>query len=245
MIADRINKHESLQEIDIMGYSVDTVKQFKKESEEVYDTNVTPANGLTPLIQSGSSNDVDYGLENSEKVHDPALHMDHIFLTFLQFLWCKLALTPNAAFFYVKAVIKLGFRNYFHCRGWLKPKDFDAAKTVAKLCLETAMAIHYRGKKIGEDGTEVAGFFFPDFPTVTNDSKVSIADLLQVDIDLEKKQMVSAKLDNRELTASEVTILLSYYHYGAFHGMSNTFAYTFLFTSEMSSWLTHQSLTYS
>ena len=44
-----------------------------------------------------------------------------------------------------------------------------------------------------------------------------MADLLQVDIDLEKKRMVSAKMDDRELNASEVAILIFFYTISAFH----------------------------
>jgi hypothetical protein len=102
-------------------------------------------------------------------------------------------------------------------RGYITPKPFDAEAVVSNLILESAIAIHYQGKKKDADGNIIGGFFFPDFPIVTQDGGYTVADLLQVDIDLEKKRMVSAKMDDRELNASEVAILIFFYTISAFH----------------------------
>ena len=52
------------------------------------------------------------------------------------------------------------------------------------------------------------GFFFADFPYVDNDCRFQIANLFAVDIDLDTKRFVKAKLDDELLTAKEAVILL-------------------------------------
>jgi hypothetical protein len=56
------------------------------------------------------------------------------------------------------------------CRmGWIEPKVVDYPTLVGKLCLESALAIHYHGKKKDAGGNEIAGFFVTDFPGVLQD----------------------------------------------------------------------------
>ena len=52
------------------------------------------------------------------------------------------------------------------------------------------------------------GFFFADFPYVDNDCRFKVANLFAVDIDLDTKRFVKAKLDDEILTAKEAVILL-------------------------------------
>ena len=53
-----------------------------------------------------------------------------------------------------------------------------------------------------------AGFFFADFPYVDNNCRFKIANLFAVDVDLDTKRFVKAKLDDEILTAKEAVILL-------------------------------------
>lgn len=52
------------------------------------------------------------------------------------------------------------------------------------------------------------GFFFADFPYVDNDCRFQIANLFAVDIDLDTKRFVKAKLADELLTVKEAVILL-------------------------------------
>lgn len=124
---------------------------------------------------------------------------------------------PNALWLWLSGSVILLIRHYLHKRGLIKPKPFDGEAVVSNLLLESAIAIHYQGMKRNEEGNLIAGFFFPDFPIVTQDGGFAVADLLQVDIDLKKKRMVCAKIDDKELSAREVVILIFFYTISAFH----------------------------
>jgi hypothetical protein len=86
----------------------------------------------------------------------------------------------------------------------MKVKPFDAAEIVGRLCLEGMIAIHYYAHS---PDTNIAGFFFLDFPIVKADRTFHVADLFVIEIDLNTKKMVKARLDNEDLTASQALTL--------------------------------------
>eukprot|EP00985_Skeletonema_marinoi_P008289 scaffold3712_cov145-Skeletonema_marinoi.AAC.11 len=79
----------------------------------------------------------------------------------------------------------------------------------AKLLLEQTQAIHYYARtKEGNELGNIAGFFFANFPSVDNECNFQVADLFAVDIDLDTKRFVKAKLDDINLNAKETMTLL-------------------------------------
>ena len=148
---------------------------------------------------------------------DGELDMDHQFITFGQYLFTQFLVGPNALWLWITGSVTLIIRDKLHRMGWIKPKPVDYPTLVGKLCLESAFAIHYNGKKKGADGQEIAGFVVTDFPGCLQDGTFKIWDILAVDIDLTTKRMVAARLDDKELTASEAAILLFYYTISAMH----------------------------
>ena len=96
--------------------------------------------------------------------------------------------------------------------------DCDYEAMCATLCLEQTQVIHYYART--EEGSSlgnVAGFFFANFPFVDNDCNYQVADLFAVDIDLDTKRFVKAKLDDINLNAKETLILLVFNTIGAQH----------------------------
>ena len=146
-----------------------------------------------------------------------ALDMDHHYLSFGQYMWAQLMVGPQALWLWITGSTVLIIRDKLFRRGWIEAKPLDAEALVSKLLLESAVAIHYQGKKTDADGNIIAGFFFADFPIVLQDGTFKVVDLLQVDVDLKKKRMVSAKMDDEELNAKEVAILIFFYTISAFH----------------------------
>merc|ERR1739844_117319 len=109
----------------------------------------------------------------------------------------------------MKGTTILRIRDYLVRKGLMKPAPCDYEALCATLLLEQTQAVHYYAKtKKGSKLGNVAGFFFPDFPYVDNDCNYRVADIFAVDIDLDTKRFVKAKLDNEDLTASETLILL-------------------------------------
>jgi hypothetical protein len=147
-----------------------------------------------------------------------SLNMDHIYISFSQFLWAYTFIGPNSYFLWLKGITFLQIRTFLHKRGIIKPKPFVIEELIATMCLEQTQAIHYyartkKGSKLGN----VAGFFFANFPYLDEDGEYQVADLLAVDIDLDTKRFLKAKFDDENLTASETLILLWYNTVAAQH----------------------------
>jgi hypothetical protein len=107
-------------------------------------------------------------------------------------------------YLWVRGIIILIRRQALVRLGLMKVKPFDAANIVGKLCLEGMQAIHYYAHS---PNTNIAGFLFPDFPIVKADGTWHVADLFVIEIDLNTQQMVKARLDNEDLTASQALTL--------------------------------------
>jgi len=101
----------------------------------------------------------------------------------------------------------------------LKYKECESIEhLVGTFCLELSQVINYFAKtKTDSEIGNVAGFFFPDFPYVDNDMNYKVADLFAVDIDLDTKKFVKAKLDDMDLTAMQAAILLYFNGISAQH----------------------------
>lgn len=134
------------------------------------------------------------------------LNMDHIYVSFADFLWAHTFIGPCSFYLWKKNTTWLRIRSFLVSKGLLKKKPVDLELLVGKLCLEQSQVIHYYGRT--KTTPEIAGFFFADFPYIDQTGKYVVADLFAVDIDLSTKKMVKAKLDDRKLNPSQTLILL-------------------------------------
>ena len=155
-------------------------------------------------------------INHDEKAQE--LDMDHVYISFPDFLLGFIFIGPFSYLLWKKGTIILSIRQFLVKRGLLKVKDFDIDALIGTLCLEQSQAIHYyvRTKPDSKLGN-VAGFYFADFPYVDNNLDFQVADLFAVDIDLDTKKFVKAKLDDIHLTASQTLILLWYNTIAAQH----------------------------
>ena len=138
------------------------------------------------------------------------LDMDHVYIRFLDFLWGLTFIGPMSYFLWKKGTTILKLRQFLIKHKIIKLKECDdMASLIGTLILEQSQVINYfaKTKKESELGN-IAGFFFPDFPYVDNDLNYKVADLFAVDIDLDTKKFVKAKLDSVDLTEQETLILL-------------------------------------
>ncbi len=154
------------------------------------------------------------------------LDMNHVYMRFVDFLWGYIFLGPMSYIMMKKGTMTLSIRQYLLKKGILKVREPDIEALIASLCLEQSQVIHYfaktqEGSKLGN----VAGFFFSDFPYIDNNCEYRVADLFAVDIDLDTKRFVKAKMDNTDLTAQETLILLWFNtvatHHVKLHAMAN------------------------
>jgi len=154
------------------------------------------------------------------------LDMDHVYVRFVDFLWGYIFLGPMSYIMMKKGTIMLSIRQFLVKKGFLRATEIDVEALVASLCLEQSQVIHYfaktqEGSKLGN----VAGFFFSDFPYIDENCEYRVADLFAVDIDLDTKRFVKAKMDNTDLTAEDTLILLWFNtvatHHVKLHAMAN------------------------
>ena len=148
------------------------------------------------------------GLDAKSKADE--LDMDHVYIRYSDFLWGFLFIGPMSYLLWFKGTCILRFRIMLIKFGLMKkPVPEDLEDLIATFCLEQSQVINYfaRTKKGSELGN-IAGFFFADFPYIDNDLNYKVADLFAVDIDLNTKKFVKAKLDDLDLTAMETFILL-------------------------------------
>lgn len=147
------------------------------------------------------------------------LNMDHVYIRYLDFLWGFIFIGPMSYILWLKGTSVLRFRIFAIKCGFMKLKECeDMAGLIATFCLEQTQVINYfaKTKKDSELGN-IAGFFFADFPYVDNDLNYKVADLFAVDIDLNTKKFVKAKLNDMDLTMSDTFILLWYNTVAAQH----------------------------
>ncbi len=140
------------------------------------------------------------------------LNMDHVYMRYIDFLWGYIFIGPMSYLLWLKGTFILRIRIFCIKRGWMKMKENDdIEEVIAKLCLEQTQVINYFAKTksgCGSNNENTAVFFFTDFPYVDNDLNNRVADLFVVDINLDTKKFVKAKLDDLDLTASDTLILL-------------------------------------
>lgn len=143
------------------------------------------------------------------------LDMDHIYVSFLDFLWAHTFIGPFSYLLWKTNLTWFMIRKYLVRIGILEVKPVDLRELVGKLCLEQSQVINYYACTKGS--TKIAGLFFADFPYIDNDCKYQVADLFVVDIDLSTKKMVKARLDDKDITPSKALILLWFNTIGAQH----------------------------
>jgi len=144
---------------------------------------------------------------SNEKAKD--LDMDHVYLTFSQYLWAELRIGLNVIIFAIKGISTLWVRTKLLKYGLIRPKPRNPSEIVGRLLLEGTLAIHYYART--DDDSElgdIAGFFFRDFPYIDANGDYQRAELFAVDIDLHTKKMVKAKFDDINLNASQTLTLL-------------------------------------
>lgn len=135
----------------------------------------------------------------------------------------------------------LQFRKFLARMGLIDPKSHcDYEALAATLCLEQTQAIHFYARTSEESKLgNIAGFFFADFPYVDENCDFQIANLFAVDIDLDTKRFVKARLDDEVLNAKEATILLWYNTIAAQHVKRESFLILVVFFILLSTALPH------
>lgn len=205
-IQENAKYHEQFDDCELLHHLQD-MKITKKENAKFRER----ARAI-PSLTPGKLRDSEIGtalgsLNMVEQAKE--LDMDHIYVGFKDFLWGFTFIGPFSQLLWMKGTTILRIRDYLVRKGLMKPAPCDYEALCATLLLEQTQAVHYyaRTSKDSKLGN-IAGFFFANFPYVDNDCNYRVADLFAVDIDLDTKRFVKAKLDEVSINAKETTILL-------------------------------------
>mmetsp|Transcript_9149 Transcript_9149/g.11554 ORF Transcript_9149/g.11554 Transcript_9149/m.11554 type:complete len:506 (+) Transcript_9149:115-1632(+) len=198
--------HEQFDTYELLS-GVQDMEVTRKENQIVRER----AKRSNSLLSKKSVRDMNDDLRKSLNMVEEAeeLDMDHIYIPFFDFLWGFTFIGPFSYMLWKHRTIILRIRQFLYKRGLIKPMECDYEAMCAKLLLEQTQAIHYYARtKEGNELGNIAGFFFANFPYVDNGCNFQVADLFAVDIDLDTKRFIKAKLDDINLNAKETMTLL-------------------------------------
>eukprot|EP00930_Biecheleria_cincta_P054315 TRINITY_DN4033_c0_g1_i4.p1 TRINITY_DN4033_c0_g1~~TRINITY_DN4033_c0_g1_i4.p1 ORF type:complete len:611 (-),score=107.33 TRINITY_DN4033_c0_g1_i4:203-2035(-) len=143
------------------------------------------------------------------------LDMDHVHITFMDYLWGNVIITPCAYLLSIGGLLKLFVRQFLCKHGWLKPAPCEPEELVCRLILEGIGLVVYYVKKwqVDKDGDKEteACFVIPNLALLDAEGNMQIYQELVVILSLSHKKMVSARLEEQTLTASETAILLTFH----------------------------------
>lgn len=144
------------------------------------------------------------------------LDMDHVYITFLDYLWGCVVVTPCAFLLQLVGISKLLVRQFLCERGWLKPTPCELEEVVCRIVLEgIGLVVYYVNKwqvdKDGDKETE-ACFVIPNLALLDTDGNMKMYQELVLTLSLTRKKMVSARLGEEALTASEALTVLMFHH---------------------------------
>ena len=146
------------------------------------------------------------------------LDTNHIYMSFPDYLWAVVIIGLNSFYLMSTGILKLRVRSFLQKMGLLTVKPYNAHKLVGKICLEWMQVFHYDSTRVCENsGKTYALFRWPQFPMLSNDGYLVVGECLSVEVDLDAREMESACLDGRHLTADEAVILLFFNSISANH----------------------------
>ena len=129
------------------------------------------------------------------------LDMDHIYLSFPLFL---LAYTFFGGInLLVSGIVKLsGLTLKVILQRYSRMKPYDAQTVAAMLVLETSISIYYRNKK-----GDIASFSIDMIPII-NKQGILCFQTLDVEIDVQKKSLVRASLNEKNISCNDTITVL-------------------------------------
>uniref|UniRef100_A0A6T9HWH4 Uncharacterized protein n=1 Tax=Alexandrium catenella TaxID=2925 RepID=A0A6T9HWH4_ALECA len=169
-----------------------------------------PDRGLAARMRSKRRPSVVPGsdLRLPRDVRSERLDMDHVRLSFPDFLWCLLFVAPGTALLAVGGLLRKKFREVLHSAGAVRPRPHDPAAVTGRLLLETYRSIHYTGTRHSEaGGGPVASFAWHRVPVIDGEGRVRVASSLAFEVDLRTKSVTKAELEGEPLTAKEALVM--------------------------------------
>lgn len=181
-------------------WELDFSKQPSRSQEDA------PSHGLRPSVRQRTPD-----INKSTSQQDYSLDMDHLYLPFSAYVFASFLIIPNLIFLWVKGILILKIREALQRFKIIKPQCCQK-RLCAKLLLESVSCVcAYTGQRDG-----VATFDFPDLLLFKNEEKSATSHHMIIFVDLERKEMVSATWDGKDMSAPDavawVCFLIQVYH---------------------------------
>ena len=150
------------------------------------------------------------------------LDMDHMKLTFVQFLWGYLMLLPRLFFCNLEGYFCVIFSMLFYCV-WPQPCDYNVL--VANLLLESSMCLYYVQTLSDQSkSSAVAKFVISSAALIFNDGKLSMKDDIIIFIDLIDRKYVEGSLGGKVLSAQDAAVVIGFVWMSSHHVKSHSYA---------------------
>ena len=177
------------------------------------DNPLCPSHQPLPLVK---------GRRNQALVRGEAWrNMDHLYVSFPQFLIGFYLLVPNAMLLWMGGSLRLVLRQQLLKLGLLKVMPCDYAATVANLCLNATEALHVT--RIIDN--HMAEFCWEDISYMGMDARCQTLASFRILIDLNNRRMVGATVDGEAVSASQALTLLWFHNafstHVQLHSMAN------------------------
>ena len=116
--------------------------------------------------------------------------MDHIRLTFLQYLWGMCFVIPNTIILFMKGISLMLFRRWMKRRlGIDTTVKYSPDAIVAEVVLETMLVTYFRDR----DSDDIGCFVWHSLPAMTNSDELESFDVLTLFIDLKTRRFLRAE----------------------------------------------------
>jgi hypothetical protein len=136
------------------------------------------------------------------------LEMDHIFIPFSTFVWGVYFVGMNAAALWICGLCKMCSRSILIRWGVLDPPKCNHAAIGARLLLESiGLMIHYTHQRT-VNGKATALFSFLDVPLLNAKGEKFVAKVFTVDVCLENREIIEAKLNDKEVSAADACTII-------------------------------------
>lgn len=137
-----------------------------------------------------------------------SLEMDHIFIPFSTYVWGVYFVGMNAAALWICGISKMCSRLVLIRWGVLDPPKCNHAAIGARLLLESiGLMVHYTHQRT-VNGKATALFTFLDIPLLNAKGAKFVAKVFTVDVCLENREIVEAKLNDKELSAADACTII-------------------------------------
>jgi hypothetical protein len=205
------------EERDLSLDNIDNSQQCEANENEIGGDAKEP-----PLPQNEGGTGGGAGKGGGGKVHAPRLDMNHIRLTFLQYLWGAFLIQLPAFALMAYGISKIMLLKLARRLGFLKsPSEHEVRRLAARLLLETDLVINYTHS----DRLKKEAFMeLPSLPVFSGPEQSVTTIHLAVRIDLQTKAVVEAHVGGDPVSASDLVLLLVHAFLFVSHPQLHAFA---------------------